>query len=78
MTSSTTTLDIVGGAAIIGGRVTEGMDMVRLVRRGLPVGAMEFILDTDPPPRTRGQNRWYAPFRVRSPLVAAARGPAAR
>jgi putative toxin-antitoxin system antitoxin component (TIGR02293 family) len=46
MTSSTTTLDIVGGAAIVGVRVTEVMDMVRLVRRGLPVGAVEFMLDT--------------------------------
>jgi putative toxin-antitoxin system antitoxin component (TIGR02293 family) len=46
MTSSTTTLDIVGGAAIVGARVTEGMDIVRLVRRGLPVGTVEFMLDT--------------------------------
>lgn len=46
MTESATTLEIVGGAAIVGDNVTAGMGMVRLVRRGLPIGAVQHILDT--------------------------------
>jgi putative toxin-antitoxin system antitoxin component (TIGR02293 family) len=46
MTESATTLEIVGGAAIVGDNVTAGMGMVRLVRRGLPIGAVQFVLDT--------------------------------
>jgi putative toxin-antitoxin system antitoxin component (TIGR02293 family) len=30
----------------MGGNVRPGMDMVRLVRRGLPIGAVQFVLDT--------------------------------
>ena len=46
MTESATTLEIVGGAAIDGDNVTAGMGMVRLVRRGLPIGAVQYVLDT--------------------------------
>jgi putative toxin-antitoxin system antitoxin component (TIGR02293 family) len=46
MTESATTLEIVGGAAIVGDNVTAGMGMVRLVRRGLPIGAVQYVLDT--------------------------------
>jgi putative toxin-antitoxin system antitoxin component (TIGR02293 family) len=39
-------LDIVGGSAVVGGNVAPGMDLVRLVRRGLPVAAVQFLLDS--------------------------------
>jgi putative toxin-antitoxin system antitoxin component (TIGR02293 family) len=45
MSTHPTALDIVGGAAVIGGNATAGVDLVRLVRRGLPVGAVQFVLD---------------------------------
>jgi putative toxin-antitoxin system antitoxin component (TIGR02293 family) len=38
--------DIVGGSAVIGRDVSAGMDTVQLVRRGLPVAAVQFVLDT--------------------------------
>lgn len=37
---------MVGGAAVIGGEVGPGIDMVKLIRRGLPVGAVQFVLDS--------------------------------
>jgi hypothetical protein len=46
MSSSTSTLDLVGGAAVIGDDVGTRMELVRLVRRGLPIGAVQFILDS--------------------------------
>src|SRR5437764_608563 len=46
MNTPASTLEVVGGAAVIGGQVGPGMDMVNLVRRGLPVGAVQFVLDT--------------------------------
>jgi putative toxin-antitoxin system antitoxin component (TIGR02293 family) len=46
MSSSASTLDVVGGAAVIGDDVGTGMELVRLVRRGLPIGAVQFILDS--------------------------------
>ena len=39
-------LDIVGGPTVIGGNVAGTMDLVRLVRRGLPVGTVQFVLDS--------------------------------
>ena len=45
MSNRPSVLDVVGGAAIVGGGA-EAMDLVRLVRRGLPVGAAQFILDS--------------------------------
>jgi putative toxin-antitoxin system antitoxin component (TIGR02293 family) len=46
MSTPASTLDVVGGAAVIGGDVGPGMDLVRLVRRGLPIGAVQFLLDS--------------------------------
>ncbi len=41
-----TALDIVGGVAVVGGNPVAGVDLVKLVRRGLPVGAVQFVLDS--------------------------------
>ncbi len=38
--------DIVGGSAVIGGDLDPGLAAVRLIRRGLPVEAVQFVLDT--------------------------------
>ena len=46
MSAHPTVLDIVGGAAVVGGNAALGMDLVRMVRRGLPVGAVQFVLDS--------------------------------
>ena len=46
MSTHPTALDIVGGPAVVGGNVEGGVDFVRLVRRGLPVGAVQFVLDS--------------------------------
>jgi putative toxin-antitoxin system antitoxin component (TIGR02293 family) len=46
MSTHPSALDIVGGSAVIGGNVAPGMDLVRLVRRGLPIGAVQFMLDS--------------------------------
>jgi putative toxin-antitoxin system antitoxin component (TIGR02293 family) len=46
MNTLASTLEVVGGTAVIGGEIGPGMDMVNLVRRGLPVGAVQFVLDT--------------------------------
>ncbi len=46
MTTHVTAFDIVGGAAVVGRDAAAGMDLVRLVRRGLPVGAVAFVLDS--------------------------------
>jgi putative toxin-antitoxin system antitoxin component (TIGR02293 family) len=46
MTTHLTALDIVGGAAVIGGHAAAGMELARLVRRGLPIGAVQFVLDS--------------------------------
>jgi putative toxin-antitoxin system antitoxin component (TIGR02293 family) len=41
-----TALDIVGGPAVVGEGASADMDLVGLVRRGLPVAAVQFILDS--------------------------------
>jgi len=46
MGSGLNALKVVGGAAVVGGDVTADMDVVRLVRRGLPVDAVQFVLDS--------------------------------
>ena len=46
MSTHPTALDIVGGAAVVGGNVAAGVELVRLVRRGLPVSAVQFVLDS--------------------------------
>jgi putative toxin-antitoxin system antitoxin component (TIGR02293 family) len=38
--------DVVGGSAVIGGDLDPGLAAVRLIRRGLPVEAVQFMLDT--------------------------------
>jgi len=42
----TTALDIVGGETVVGGIAEAGVDLVRLLRRGLPIGAVQFMLDS--------------------------------
>jgi putative toxin-antitoxin system antitoxin component (TIGR02293 family) len=37
--------DVVGGTAVVGENVTTGIDLAKLVRRGLPIGTVEFVLD---------------------------------
>jgi putative toxin-antitoxin system antitoxin component (TIGR02293 family) len=39
-------LELVGGAAVIGGKVEPGIDTIKLIRRGLPVSAVQFVLDS--------------------------------
>lgn len=39
------TLDLVGGKAVVGHEIRHGMDVVHIVRRGLPVGAVQHMLD---------------------------------
>lgn len=39
-------IDIVGGSAVVGAGTASGLDMVRLVRRGLPVESVQFVLDS--------------------------------
>lgn len=46
MSTPLSALDVVGGADVVGGDIGAGMDLVRLVRRGLPVGAVQFVLDS--------------------------------
>jgi putative toxin-antitoxin system antitoxin component (TIGR02293 family) len=46
MTGHATVLDIVGGAAVVGVATAPGRDVIRLVRRGLPVGTVQFVLDS--------------------------------
>ena len=41
-----TARDVIGGTAVIGMDAASGLDVVRMVRRGLPVGAVQFILDS--------------------------------
>ena len=42
-------LDVIGGAAVVGADAVPGLDIVRLVRRGLPVGAVQVMPDTGRP-----------------------------
>jgi putative toxin-antitoxin system antitoxin component (TIGR02293 family) len=42
----TRTLDMVGGKSVIGREVRHGIEMVEIVRQGLPVGAAQHMLDT--------------------------------
>jgi putative toxin-antitoxin system antitoxin component (TIGR02293 family) len=46
MTTHPGVLDIVGGPAVVGGSGAAGIDLVRLVRRGLPIGAVQYVLDS--------------------------------
>jgi putative toxin-antitoxin system antitoxin component (TIGR02293 family) len=46
MNALVTAMDVVGGPAIVGGDLEPGLAAVRLIRRGLPVGALQFVLDS--------------------------------
>jgi len=46
MSTHLTAFDIVGGVAVVGGHVAAGVDLIRLVRRGLPIGTVQFMLDS--------------------------------
>jgi putative toxin-antitoxin system antitoxin component (TIGR02293 family) len=46
MSITVSALDMVGGPAIFGSEISSGMDLIRLLRRGLPVGTVQFILDS--------------------------------
>ena len=46
MTTPANAVDLVGGAAVIGWEVGPGMDMVKIIRRGLPFSAVQFVLDS--------------------------------
>ncbi len=46
MSTARNALDMVGGAAVVGSDVTAEMDVVRLVRRGLSVDAVQFVLNS--------------------------------
>lgn len=39
-------MDLVGGSAVIGDTADSGISLARLIRRGLPVGAVQFVLDS--------------------------------
>ena len=46
MTVALTALDIIGGPTAAGGPAEQGFDLVRLVRRGLSVRALQHVIDT--------------------------------
>jgi putative toxin-antitoxin system antitoxin component (TIGR02293 family) len=46
MNAHVSAADVVGGSAVIGGELDPGLAAVRLIRRGLPVGAVQFMLDS--------------------------------
>ncbi len=46
MSTTIHALEIVGGPALFGGKVGSALDLVRLLRRGLPVGAVQSLLDS--------------------------------
>lgn len=46
MISPAKTADMVGGKAVVGTDVRDGLDLVRAVRRGLPVGAALHVLNS--------------------------------
>lgn len=46
MTDPARTAEIVGGKTVVGGEVRTGLDLARAVRRGLPVGAAQHMLDS--------------------------------
>jgi putative toxin-antitoxin system antitoxin component (TIGR02293 family) len=46
MNSAVAMTDVIGGADALGEDARAGADMIRLVRRGLPVSTIQFVLDT--------------------------------
>lgn len=41
-----TTMDVIGGTAALGEDARAGADIISLIRRGLPVASIQFVLDT--------------------------------
>lgn len=39
-------IDLVGGSSVVGPVVETGVGLARLIRRGLPVGSVQFVLDS--------------------------------
>ncbi|MDB5363698.1 MAG: toxin-antitoxin system antitoxin component family protein [Rhodospirillales bacterium] len=46
MTPFSSTLEIFGGKTILGDDAAAGLDLVRIVRHGLPIAAVQFVLDS--------------------------------
>jgi putative toxin-antitoxin system antitoxin component (TIGR02293 family) len=46
MSAHVSPIEIVGGTAVVGPANRPGMDIVHLVRRGLPIAAVQFVLDS--------------------------------
>lgn len=46
MISPGKTAEMVGGRVVVGSDINDGLDLVRVVRRGLPVGAVQHLLDS--------------------------------
>lgn len=46
MTLLVSVSDVIGGPAVLGEEARLGADIIRLIRRGLPVASIQFILDS--------------------------------
>ncbi len=46
MINPSRTADMVGGSAVIGADLSHGIDLARAIRRGLPIGAIQHVLDS--------------------------------
>lgn len=46
MSGQADAIDLVGGSEVIGSVVETGIGLARLIRRGLPVGTIQFVLDS--------------------------------
>jgi putative toxin-antitoxin system antitoxin component (TIGR02293 family) len=46
MSTYDSTIDLVGGKAVVGEDIRHGIDLIRIVRRGLPVASVQRMLDT--------------------------------
>ena len=46
MSGTAQTLQIVGGSGVLGIHATHGLEVVQAVRRGLPVSAVQFVIDS--------------------------------
>jgi putative toxin-antitoxin system antitoxin component (TIGR02293 family) len=46
MNAPVSVADVVGGSAVIGGELDPGLAAVQLIRRGLPVEAVQFMIDS--------------------------------
>lgn len=46
MVSTAHTVEVIGGASTLGGEIRDGIELVRAVRRGMPVRALQHVLDS--------------------------------